>query len=97
MLYLEEKNKMTKRLSELYGMDIFTKKAEHIGRVGDVILNLEKGEVMQLSLRSFKSGEIGGFDIRKVLQEESIPFEEVSRIGDIIICDKDPRKDKKKL
>ena len=87
---------MSIRLSELYGMDLFTEKAEHIGKVADVILNLEKGEVMQLSLKSFKSGSLGSFDVRRVLQEESVAFEDVVRIGDIIICKRNPRTDKKK-
>ncbi|RLI95064.1 MAG: hypothetical protein DRO92_02235 [Candidatus Altiarchaeales archaeon] len=87
---------MSKRLSELYGMDIFTEKAEHVGRVEDVIVNLEKGEIMQLSLRSFKPKSIAGLDVRKILQEESISFEEIVRIGDIIICKKDPRAEKKR-
>lgn len=87
---------MSKRLSELYGMDIFTEKAEHIGRVADVILNLDKGEVMQLSLKSFKSDAVTGIDIRKVLQDESIAFEDVTRIGDIIICKRNPKAAEKK-
>ena len=87
---------MSKRLSELYGMDIFTEKAEYVGQIGDVILNLNKGEVMQLSLKPFRSGALEGTDIRKVLQEESIPFDEITRIGDIILCRKNPRTEKKK-
>jgi len=87
---------MSKRLSELYGMDIFTEKAEYVGQVGDVILNLEKGEIMQLSLKPFRGGSTIGINIRKVLQEESIPFDEITRIGDIILCKKNPRADRKK-
>lgn len=74
-------------------MDVYTEKATHVGKVGDVILNLEKGEVMQLSLKPLKS-EIEGSDIRKILQEESIPFEEVTRIGDVILCKKNPVSEK---
>ena len=84
---------MSKRLSQIYGMDIFTEKAEYVGKVGDIILNLEKGEIMQLSLRPFKARELAGTDIRKVLQEETIPYSDVHRVGDIIICKKDPRKE----
>lgn len=81
---------MSKRLSEIYGMDIFTEKAEYVGKVGDVILNLEQGEVMQLSLSPLRTI---GTDVRRVLQEETIPYDEVVRIGDIIICKKNPRRE----
>ena len=85
---------MSKRLSALYGMDIFTEKAEHVGKVRDVILNIEKGEVMTLSLRELRPRALAGTDVRRVLQEESVPFNEVVRVGDIIICKKDPRAEK---
>lgn len=81
---------MSKRLSEIYGMDIFTEKAEYVGKVGDVILNLEQGEIMQLSLTPLRTV---GTDIRRALQEETIPYDEVVRIGDIIICKKNPRRE----
>ncbi|MBN2014209.1 MAG: PRC-barrel domain-containing protein [Candidatus Altiarchaeota archaeon] len=83
---------MSKRLSEIYGMDIFTEKAEYVGKVGDIILNLEQGEIMQLSLSPLRTL---GTDVRRVLQEETIPYEEVIRIGDIIICKKNPRREGK--
>ncbi len=87
---------MSKRMSALYGMDIFTEKAEHVGKVKDVILNMEKGEVMTLNLRELKPSALAGTDVRRVLQEESIPFTEVVRVGDIVICKKNPRTEKGK-
>jgi sporulation protein YlmC with PRC-barrel domain len=79
---------MSKRLSEIYGMDIYTEKAEYVGQVRDIILNLEKGDIMQLSLRPLR-GEIG-LDIRRALQQETIPYNEIHKVGDIIICKKNP-------
>jgi sporulation protein YlmC with PRC-barrel domain len=82
---------MSKRLSQIYGMDIFTEKAEYVGKVGDIILNIEKGEIMQLSLRHLKVVE--GMDVRRILQEETIPYDEILRVGDVIICKKNPRRE----
>jgi sporulation protein YlmC with PRC-barrel domain len=82
---------MSKRLSEIYGMDIFTERAEYVGKVGDIILNLEQGEIMQLTLSPLKPSV--GQDIRRALQEETIPYSEVIKVGDIIICKKNPRKE----
>jgi sporulation protein YlmC with PRC-barrel domain len=81
---------MGKRLSELYGMDIYTVKAQYVGKVEDVILNLDKGEVMRLCLKSFRGGGISSDDVRKVLQEDSISYDDVVEVGDIILIQKAP-------
>ncbi len=87
---------MSKRLSQFYGMDIYTEQADYVGKVEDVILNLDKGEIMRLTLRSFKKRRLPSDDVKKILQEESIAYSEIERVGDIIICKKDPRKAKKR-
>lgn len=83
---------MAKRLSELYGMDMYDKNGEHIGRVEDVILNLETAEVMRLCLRSFKAKTLPDDEVKKILQNESIGYNEVIKIGDIVLCKENPRK-----
>ena len=87
---------MSKRLSELYGMDIYTTKAQHVGRVEDVILNLEQGEVMRLSLKSFRGSRLPAEDVRKILKEESVGYDEVAEVGDIILVEKAPSTSQKK-
>ncbi len=90
---------MSKRLSKLYGMNIYTENAEFVGKVEDVILNIKKGEVMRLCLRSFKGRQLPSEEVKKILQEESIGYNEVLKAGDIILCKKNPRvstKSKKK-
>jgi sporulation protein YlmC with PRC-barrel domain len=82
---------MSKRLSELYGMDIYSKKAEYVGRVEDVILNLESGEVMRLCLRSFKAKTLPDNEVKRILQTESVGYNEVVEVGDVVICKKNPR------
>lgn len=83
---------MAKRLSELYGMDIYSKNAEHVGKVEDVILNLESGEVMRLCLKSFKAKTLPDEEVKKILQNESVGYNEVVKIRDVIICEENPRK-----
>jgi len=82
---------MSKRLSELYGMDIYTMKAMYVGKVEDVILNLDKGEVMRLCLKSFRGGGLSSDDVRGVLQEGSVSYDEVVEVGDIILVQKPPQ------
>ena len=71
-------------------MDIYSQKARYVGRVEDVILNLEKGEVMRLSLRPFKGGQLPTDEVKKILQGESISYDEISEVADIILCEKAP-------
>jgi sporulation protein YlmC with PRC-barrel domain len=87
---------MSKRLSELYGMDIYTMKGLYVGKVEDVILNLEKGEVMRVSLKSFRGGVFSGDNVRQILREESIPYEEVAEVGDIVLIHKTPQRSRSK-
>lgn len=78
-------------------MEIYTEKAQHIGRVEDVILNLENGEIMRLSLRSFKGGALPADEVKRVLQSESIGYNEVKEVGDIIIIEKAPAPAKRRI
>ena len=87
---------MSMRVSQLYGRDIFTDKAEYVGKVEDVILNLEGGEVMRLTLRAFRSETLPPEEVRKVITEESIGYNDIERVGDIIISKKNPKKEGKK-
>ncbi len=86
---------MSKRLSELYGMEIYTLKAQHVGRVEDVILNLEEGEVMRLSLRTFRGARLPSDEVRRILTEDSISYDDVVEVGDIILVEKQPVMSKK--
>ena len=81
---------MGTRLSELYGMDIYTSKAQYVGKVEDVILNVDKGEVMRLCLQSFRGSGLTRDDVNRVLQDESISYDDVVEVGDIIIVSKAP-------
>ncbi len=81
---------MSKRLSDFYGMNIYTRKATYIGKVEDVILNLEKGEVMRLSLKPFRGNMAQGDDVKKILQQESVSYADVLDVGDIVIVNKAP-------
>ncbi|MFH1835044.1 MAG: PRC-barrel domain-containing protein [Methanobacteriota archaeon] len=86
---------MSKALSEYYGMDMYTQKAQFVGKLSDVILNLEKGEIMRLSLHPLRGDVLSGDDVKRILQQESIPYEEVLEVGDIIIVEKQPVSTKK--
>lgn len=81
---------MSKRLSELYGMDVYSLNAELIGRVEEVILNLEKGGIMRLCLKPFRGDTLSGDEVKRILQQESISYEDVSQVSDIVLINKPP-------
>ncbi len=88
---------MVKRISQLYGLDIYTERAEYVGKVEDVVLDLESGEVMRLSLNSFNANTLPADEVRKIITEQSIGYNEVVNVGDVILCKKNPRKEGRKL
>lgn len=77
---------MTVRISKLYGMDIYTADAGYIGKVSDIILNLENGEVIRVTTEPLKT--ISREDTTKILKEKSIMYKKVTSVGDIMIVGK---------
>lgn len=82
---------MSMRVSQFYRRDIYSERAEYVGKVEDVILNLETGEIMRLSLRAFNEGGLPPEEVKKIILEESVGYEDVVRVGDVIIVRKNPK------
>ena len=59
--------------SEYYGLPIYSDKGNHVGEVKNVVLDLDKGEVLGLGFEK-KSDKI-----------TTIPYKSVMAIGDIVI------------
>jgi sporulation protein YlmC with PRC-barrel domain len=76
---------MSMKISELYGTEIYTTKARHLGKVEDIILNLQKGEIMRLTLSPLKSGFLSKSKVEEILKENSIGYSDVEQVGDIVI------------
>ncbi len=77
---------MSIRLSEIYGMDIYEDSAGYIGKVYDVILNAESGEVVRLTTKPIRS--LISENAKKMIQENSIMFKRVKSIKDIVLVQK---------
>ncbi len=76
---------MSIKISELYGTEIYTSKAKHIGKVEDIILNLQKGEIMRITLAPLKSGFLSKSKVEEILKENSISYQDVEEVGDIVL------------
>lgn len=74
---------MTVRLSKMYGMDIFSGEAGYMGKVNDLILNMESGEVVRLTTVPLRN--IMQSNAKEVLQKNSVLFKRVKSVKDIVL------------
>ncbi len=74
---------MTVRLSKMYGMDIFSGEAGYMGKVNDMILNMESGEVVRLTTVPLRN--IMQSNAKEVLQKNSVLFKRVKSVKDIVL------------
>ena len=74
------------KISKLYGMDIYSDGAEHVGKVNDIILNLERGEVIRITTEPLK--KVSKQHAKKLLREKSILYKNVVSVRDIVLVSK---------
>ena len=74
---------MAVRLSELFGMDIYTVDSERKGKVFDLVINLEKGRIETITTEPLKARSKA--EAKKIISEKSIPYSRVISAKDIIL------------
>jgi sporulation protein YlmC with PRC-barrel domain len=74
---------MTMKVSQLIGLDIYTDSAQYIGKVYDAILDLEKGEVVRLTMQPIKVSSKE--EAAKIFKEKTILYKSVKAVEKIII------------
>jgi len=79
----EEVIAMAVRLSELFGMDIYTVDSERKGKVFDLVINLEKGRIETITTEPLKARSKA--EAKKIISEKSIPYSRVISAKDIIL------------
>jgi sporulation protein YlmC with PRC-barrel domain len=77
---------MSVRMSKLYGMDIYTDSGKFLGKVQDLILDLEKGEITRVTMEpiSFRTKD----DAKRILGEASILYKNVKSVEDVVVVTK---------
>lgn len=89
MIYNVNKGmKMSIRVSNIYGLNIYDDRGALIGKAYDLILNMEKGEVVRITTEPLKSMGKSKEEMTKLLQQKSILFKRVRSIRDIIVVGK---------
>jgi len=76
------------KVSQLSGRDIFNDKGKYQGKVFDAIIDLQKGEVVRLTMEPIKS--MSKDDARRIFQEKTILYKSVKAVDNIIILSTDP-------
>ena len=70
-------------ISEMYGIHIYSENAKYVGKVNDIILNLETGKIVRLTTEPLRS--ITKEKAKSVLKEKSVLYKNVASVGDIVI------------
>lgn len=71
------------KISEFYGKDVYTDGGKYLGKVYDVVIDLEKGDVVRLTLAPLNS--ISKDEAKKILKEKSVLYKNVKNVGDIVV------------
>ncbi|MBN1159973.1 MAG: PRC-barrel domain-containing protein [Candidatus Diapherotrites archaeon] len=78
---------MAKRISELFGMDIYTAGGKFRGKVHDLIINLQEGRISTITTDSL-SGKMRVSTAREaqdIIKSKSIDYSRVKSVGDVVI------------
>ena len=78
---------MSKRISELFGMDIYTEGGRYKGKVHDLILDLQQGKVTTITTDPLprKLTPSNMRDAEKIVKSKSVSYDAVRSVSDVVI------------
>ncbi len=76
------------KMSQLINMDVYTDKADYIGKVYDVIIDLQKGEAARLTLEPIKAANSD--EAKRIFKEKTIMYKSVRAVEKIVIVSSVP-------
>lgn len=76
------------KISQLIGMEVYTDNARYLGKVYDIILDLQKGEVARLTLEPIKVSSKE--EAKRVFHEKTIMYKSVKAVDRIILTSSNP-------
>ncbi|MBI4360199.1 PRC-barrel domain-containing protein [Candidatus Micrarchaeota archaeon] len=79
---------MTLKMSQLIGMEVYTDKADYVGKVYDVIIDLQKGEAARLTLEPIRAASKE--EAKRVFKEKTIMYKSVRAVEKIVIVSSQP-------
>lgn len=77
---------MTTKVSKIYGMDIYTDGGKFLGRVQEILLDLEKGEIIRLTMEPLNS--VSKEEAKRILRDKSVLYKSVKSVEDVVVVTK---------
>ncbi len=77
---------MSIRMSRLYGMDIFSDGGKYLGKVFDIIVDVEKGDVVRVTLEAIHAASRE--EAQRIIKEKTILYKNVKSVEDVIVVSK---------
>ena len=77
-----------KRVSELVGMDIFNDRGQKVGKIFDVVLDMQKGEVVRLALEPIYAANKD--EAKRLFRDKTILYRNVRAVEKIVITTSTP-------
>ncbi|MDP2717600.1 MAG: PRC-barrel domain-containing protein, partial [Candidatus Micrarchaeota archaeon] len=74
---------MSMKMSQLIGMEVYTDKADHIGKIYDVIIDLQKGEAARLTLEPIRASSPE--EAKRIFREKTVMYKSVRAVEKIVI------------
>jgi sporulation protein YlmC with PRC-barrel domain len=71
------------KISQLVGMDIYTDAAKYVGKVYDVIIDLQKGEAVRLTLEPIRISSKE--EAKQIFKEKTVLYKSVKAVEKIVI------------
>ncbi len=81
-----EGERMTMKASKIYGMDIYTDSGKFLGRVQDILIDMERGEVLRLVMEPLSS--VSKDEAKRILKEKSVLYKSVKSVEDVVVVSK---------
>ena len=77
-----------KKMSEMPGLDIYTDNAKYLGKINDLVIDLQKGEVARLTLQPVES-LLGAS--QQWIKDNTIAYRNVVSVADIVVVSSRPK------
>lgn len=71
------------KVSQLMGMDVYTDKASFVGKVYDIIIDLQKGEIVRLTLEPIKA--TSKEEAKRIFKEKTVMYKSVKSVDKIVL------------
>ncbi len=77
---------MSVKVSKIYGMDIYTDGGKFLGRVQDILIDLEQGKIVRVVMEPLAN--VSKEEAKRILKEKSVLYSSVKSVEDVVVVTK---------